>query len=130
MIKRYRMQVTSGASGVSCFFDVDTSTSGNASFFQATVNIVGAAGAVVIIQVTTYTNNNSGGSLKVNGSLVFLGDSFNVTLNGSGNGSFVCRIDGNPSDSDSVVRGVFTIMGVSIGQVSLTSFTHQESKVY
>jgi len=87
----------------------------------------GAAGAIVVVTLDSLTNNN-GGTLKVNGSTAYAGNTFNITLDGSGNGSFSAVINGvaNPS---SVILGHFTITSVSAGTIG-TPDTYQISKVF
>lgn len=130
MIIRYAYALDSGgATGTPCFFAPASGISSSASFYQETENISGAAGAVVTIQVTTYTNNNTMGELLVNGSLYFLNNTFTVTLDGSGNGSFLARVQGDPGQSGTVVRAIFTITSVTIGQTG-SPVIKQISKVF
>ena len=117
------------ASGTPCHFNGVTGSSGNAYSQTETDNIVGAAGAVVTIQITQYTVTNSNGQIRVNGSLVFMNNTFTVTLDGSGNGSFTTTLSGDPADTGTVVRVQYTIVSVSTGQIT-TPNTLQASKVF
>jgi len=119
MIKRYVVALDpGGASGVSCGFTADSGQSSSAAFTQETKNIHGAAGAVAVVQVTALTTTNSIGQLKVNGSQAFLNNTFNITLDGSGNGSFLARVEGSPSETGTVIFVTFTIQSVTIGHVT------------
>lgn len=130
MIGRYYPALDpGGASGVSCVFAASTGASSSATFYQETENLTGAAGAVVTLQVTTYTNTNTIGQLLVNSIQLFLNSTFTVTLDGSGNGSFLARVQGDAAQNGTVVRGIFSITSVSVGQVGGAS-TKQISKTF
>lgn len=131
MIKRYFYALDpGGASGVACRFDPnDTNISGDATFYQGDVNIIGAAGCDVTVQVSAYQNTNVNGQIKVNTNEIFINNIIPITLDGSGNGSFTIRISGNASDFGSIVRCTFKIIGITIGQFG-SPLLHQESKVY
>jgi phage gp45-like len=130
MVKRYYAGLDgAGASGTPCYFDASTNVTGNSSFAQETENIVGAAGADVLVQVTLYTVTNPTGKVLVNASQVFLNNTFTITLDGSGNGSFVARVEGSASATGTIVRAVFQLMNVTIGQLG-TPKVKQISKVF
>ena len=117
-VKRYYFSLDpGGASGVSCLFGSDTSSSGSSIYQQETKNITGAAGAVVTIKVTNYFNNNRTGSMFVNDIQKFLNDSFTITLNGAGAGSFVAKVQGDSSNTGTLITAQYTIIGVTIGQI-------------
>lgn len=130
MIGRYYLALDAGgASGVSCVFAASTAISGSATFYQETENLTGAAGAIVTLQVTTYSNTNTLGQLLVNSVQLFLNSTFTVTLDGSGNGSFLARVQGDAAQAGTIVRGIFNITSVSIGQIGGAS-TKQISKAF
>lgn len=130
MIARYAYMLDpGGSSGVACSFGTPTGSSGSASFQQETENIHGAAGAVVTVQLTTYTVTNIAGEVLVNGGQVFLNNITTITLDGSGNGSFLARVQGSPTDPGTIVRATFTITSVSIGQL-ISGTTQTISKVF
>jgi hypothetical protein len=119
-----------GATGTPALYAAASNISGSASYYQEQTNVSGAAGAVVTFQVTTCnTSSNAYGQILVNGSQVFLNNTFTVTLDGSGNGSFISRCQGDPTETGTAVQAVFSIIGVSIGQTGTPS-THQISKVF
>ena len=118
-----------GATGTPSLFAAPTSITGSASYYQEQTNITGAAGAVVTLQVTSLTSSNTYGEVLINGSQVFLNNVFTVTLDGSGNGSFISRCQGDPTQTNTAVRATFTITGVSIGQTGTPS-SHQISKAF
>lgn len=119
-----------GATGTPSLFAAASNITGSASFYQEQTNITGAAGAVVTIQVTNCnTSSNTYGEVLVNGAQVFLNNVFTVTLDGSGNGSFISRCQGDPTQTGTAVRATFTITGVSIGQTGTPS-SHQISKAF
>jgi len=107
----------SGVTGVACYFGANTNISGSASFQQETKNIVGAASAVVTIQVTTLTITNTSGKMFVNGVRKYLNDIFTITLDGTGAGSFLSNIQGDPTDTGTVIYCIYTIQGVTIGYI-------------
>jgi len=117
MIQRYFPFLDAVGSGTPTYFGSATGSTGSSSFQQETKNITGAAGSVVTLQVTTYTVNNPSGQLLVNGTQVYLNTTFTVTLDGAGAGSFLARVQGDPSYSGTVVFGIFTIIGVSVGSI-------------
>jgi hypothetical protein len=130
MLKRYVAALAPGAGGTpNTNFGSTTNITGNASFDQEQANLVGVAGATLTIQMTTYTNNNNMGQLKINGNLVTPGYTFTVVLDGSGNGHFIAYIQGNAGNTGTVVRGIFTIVGISSGTAN-TPITYQISKVF
>ncbi|MEI8111168.1 MAG: hypothetical protein WCH59_09285 [Chitinophagia bacterium] len=133
MLHRYVNTLDGGSfSGVACNFGAATNTSSNSSYYQETTNIVGAAGAVVTVQVTSYTNTNGtppSAGVQVDNAFVYLNNTFTVTLNGSGQGSFVSRVSGNPTNTGTIVRATFTITGVTTGYVG-TPNSRQISKAF
>lgn len=118
-----------GASGTACYFGSPTNISSSAAFYEYTANIIGAAGATVYLQVTNYSNTNSSGQVKVNGTQVFLNNTFTVTLDGSGDGSFVFRVEGNPTNTGTIVFARIEITAVSIGQIATPS-AQQNSRAF
>jgi hypothetical protein len=117
MIKRYVSAMDPGTGGgtPNTFFDADTNILDSATFDQHQANLVGVAAATLTIQVTTYFNNNSIGRVLVNGNEVFLNSTFPIILDGAGHGHFLARVEGNAGASNSVVRAVFTIVGMTAG---------------
>lgn len=111
-------------------FGTVTFVSGDASTDTERVAINGVAGSNVTIKLTTYTNNN-GGQLNAQGGQAYLNYTWVVTLNSSGEGSFSAQIIGNASNSNSnsIIRGVFTITAVSSGSMP-SNTTYQISKVF
>jgi len=103
--------------------------SGDSSSDYESKHVQGAPGSVVTIEVTSYTNTNSGGHLQVNSSDVFLSNTFTVTLDAGGLGSFNASITGDASDTGTVVMGTFTIISTAIGSVSGTT-TYTISKIF
>jgi len=103
-----------GASGTPSQYISPSGSSGSPSFYQETENVTGAAGAILTFQVTL-------GQVMVNGGIYFLNDTFTVTLDGSGNGSFVARVQGDAGDTGTAVEARFTIISVSIGQIGSPS---------
>jgi len=91
--------------------------------------ISGAPGAVVTVEVTSYTNTNSGGSLLEDSTTVYLSSTFTVTLNSSGLGVFSASIFGDATDTGTIVMGVFTIISTTIGSVGVPS-TYTISKAF
>jgi len=110
-----------GASGTPSQYISPSGSSGSPSFYQETENVTGAAGAILTFQVTLYINANDMGQVMVNGGIYFLNDTFTVTLDGSGNGSFVARVQGDAGDTGTAVEARFTIISVSIGQIGSPS---------
>jgi uncharacterized membrane-anchored protein YitT (DUF2179 family) len=130
MLNRYYPALDpGGASGTPCLFTAASSISSSATYYQETENLQGAAGAVVTIQVTTYTNTNPNGRVLVDSDDVLLNAIFYVTLNGSGLGSFVARVQGQAGATGTIVRAVFTIVGVSSGSIGAPD-TKQISKTF
>lgn len=133
MLHRYVSTLDAGAaSGVACNFAASSNVSSTSSFYQETENIVGAAGAVVTIQVTTYNNTNGsppGSGVQVDNQFVVLNNTFTITLNGSGQGSFVANASGNPTNTGTIVRAIFTITGVTTGYIG-TPNSKQISKSF
>jgi hypothetical protein len=109
--------------GTPTVFGSDTSITSSATFKQATKNITGTAGAVVTIKVTNYVVTNTDGKAFVNTIQKFLNDSFTVTLDGSGNGSFVAKVQGDSSQTGTIVTIQFTINGVTSGYIGSPSQT-------
>lgn len=116
MIKRYIIPKVLQA-GIACIFDTSTNISSGAFFYQETMNLVGAPGALVTLQVSEIYSTNTAGALYINGVLKTFSDRIYITLDGSGNGSFVARIEGDPIQSGTVVYAIMVIDGVSIGYI-------------
>jgi hypothetical protein len=130
MIKRYVAALAPDAGGTpNTYFDTTTFVSDNASYDSEIANLKGSAGATLTIQMTTYTNTNNMGQVKINGNLVYPSYSFAVVLDGSGDGSFAAYIQGNAGDTGTVVRAIFTIVGMSAGFPS-SPITYEISKVF
>src|SRR6185312_1674335 len=68
-------------------FTDTTFVSGDSLNDSEIANIIGEPGVTVTVTLDTLTNNN-GGVLKVNTVIAAQGDTWNVTLDGSGVGSF------------------------------------------
>lgn len=109
-------------------FGLATNQTGDSLNSSETTNLTnGVAGATVTIEVDGYTNSN-GGTLTENGNVIVLSDTFTVTLDGSGNGSYVTAINGvvNPSSG---ILGHFLITSTTSGIIG-TNDTHQVNKAY
>ncbi|HVZ95406.1 MAG TPA: hypothetical protein VG847_00920, partial [Chitinophagaceae bacterium] len=89
--------------------------SGDALNYSETDNLLGPAAATVTIKLDSLINSN-GGTFKVNGSAMFENDTWNVILDGSGNGSFTIAING-VTHAGSAIAAHFTIISVSSGSV-------------
>lgn len=107
-------------------FDPATYVSGDRLTLVEIANISGTNGVIVTVTLDTLTNSN-GGTLKVNGSLAFIGNTWNVTLGASG-GTLNIEIDGIAAPG-TVILGHFTITAVSAGAIGLLK-TYQTSKVF
>lgn len=133
MIARYCLGALDpgGATGTPCVFAATTFVGGSASFEHEVANITGAAGAIVTIQLTLYTNSNHTGRVLANFSPIFLNNTITVTLDGSGNGNFDSQVDGDPTQTGTIVRAQYTITNVTIGQLGLgAAIQYQISKVF
>ena len=95
-----------------------------------TTSITGQPGELIVVTVDNYVNGNSG-SLTFNGTLVTaIGQTFNLTLDGSGSsGNIPAAIAGNSSGPmPSVILGAFKITSASGGSVGTTdTFTISKS---
>ncbi len=111
-------------------FGTTTDITGDTTFAQETENIIGVPGGIATITVSTYTVTNSSGQVMVNGSQVFLNNTFDITLDGSGNGSFVAKVQGDPANTGTVVRAIFTITAVTAGGTIGNPDSKQISKVF
>ena len=123
-VKRYYnaldIDVVSGSSTV---FSGETNISSSATFKQVTKNIIGSGGAVVTIKVTQLINTNADGKAFVNTVQKFLNNTFTVTLDGEGAGSFVAKVQGDSSNTGTIVTIQFTIIGVTSGYIGAPSQT-------
>lgn len=109
-------------------FGDTTINSGDALNESETANIIGGApGATVTVTLDTLTNNN-GGQLKVNGLQAFQGNTWNIVLDSSGNGSFDADIVGLNHPSTAIL-GHFTITSVTAGTIG-TPNSYQISKAF
>lgn len=115
MLRRYYTGL--GGKRLARFF-TPTPISGDSSQDTEQSNLYGLPGASLTIKVITLTNSNSLGRLYVNGSQVFLNNTFPVSLDGSGRGSFLARVQGDPTDHGSIVLGRFQIIFASIGDIA------------
>ena len=125
--------------GTADFADTIDVTPGGARFTDMTfvsgddlnvseiANLLGEPGVVVTITLDTLTNSN-GGSLYVNSISATEGDTWNVTLDGSGAGTLPVEINGvdNPGSG---MLGHFTITSVSANGIG-TPDTFQISKTF
>ena len=123
-----------GAGGVVCKFVNSTDVSFGASFYEERMNIEGAAGATVSVQIIQFINTNDdpltvGNGLFVNNLRRDLNFIFTVTLDGTGNGSFLAKVKGNPVNTGTVMLGKFQIIGVSTGTIGSPN-TKQISKTF
>jgi hypothetical protein len=108
-----------------------TSISGDVSQETELANLYGIPAAVLTIQVVTYINNNPIGKLKVNASEVFINNTFTVTLDSSGRGSFTAQVSGDSTAHGTTVLGKFEIISTSIGSIITdTTKDYQISKVF
>lgn len=113
----------------SYYFEASTGVTGSDTFEEETINIIGEPGGTATIEITTYTVTNSSGQVKVNGTIAFLSNTNNVLLDGTGHGSFIARVQGDPLDTGTIVRAIFTITAVTSGVIG-TPDTKQISKVF
>lgn len=104
-----------------------TFVSGDALTDVEIANLSGIPAITITITLDRLTNNN-GGQLKVNGTQAFQGNTWNVVLDGSGNGSLDVEIDG-VTNSGTAILGHFTITAVSSGTIGSPS-TYQISKAF
>lgn len=98
------------------------------SYDNENATLIGVPGAVLTIQVVNYVNTNDG-TLKVNGSQVFLNNTFTVTLDANGQGMFNARIDGYSDKRGTVILGKFQITATTSGSIT-TPDSFQISKVF
>lgn len=130
MLKEYYYALDpGGAGGTEVKFVNSTNVNFGATFYEEQMNLEGAAGATVTVQVTTLTITNSFGQLLVDGIAGFLNYQFPVVLDGSGNGAFDARVQGAAGETGTIVRAIFTIVGVTIGQIGSPN-TKQISKTF
>ena len=116
MIKRYYNAIGAAVGGTpNTHYGVDTSESGSPTYEQHTANLVGVAGDTLTLQVTTYANSNHTGRLLINGGLRVLNDTFTVVLDGSGNGSYTIRVDGDAGQLGSGIFANVSIIGMITG---------------
>lgn len=117
MIKRYVNAIDSGDAGgtPNTYFDANTNVLDSATFDQHQANLIGVAGATLTIQVTSYFNNNPIGKVLVNGTQIFLNQTFPIVLDGGGLGHYLVRVEGNAGASNSVVSATLTIVGMTAG---------------
>lgn len=109
-------------------FDLTTFVSGDSLNAVEIANLInGEPGAVVTITMDQYTNIN-GGTLNVEGSPAFLGNTWDVTLDGTGKGNLHVAIHGLNVHS-TIIRGRFTITSVSAGIIG-TPNSYQISKFF
>lgn len=109
-------------------FGSTTFVSGDASNDVERVDLVGVPGSTLTITLTTYTNNN-GGQLLAQGSIAYQDNTFKVVMDANGHGTFSASIQGNPNNTGTVIRGIFTITSASAGTIGNAN-TFQISKVF
>jgi len=102
---------------------------GDASYDEEEAHVSGDGGATVTFTLTTYTNSN-GGTLKANNSEIYQDQTLTVLLDANGQGSFRARIDGDPNNPGTVIRGIFTITHTTSGTIGENNNTFQISKVF
>jgi len=121
MLKRYYAAVSGADDGgtPNTYFLAYTGRTFSPTFIQETEQLTGVAGAVLTLQITALnlsTPPNPIGKLMINGTQMFLSQTFTVTLDGSGLGSFLFRIEGAAVTSPpSFVGGTVTIIGMNLG---------------
>ncbi|MEO9145097.1 MAG: hypothetical protein ABI237_06020 [Ginsengibacter sp.] len=118
--------ITVNPSGVH-FIDI-TVISSDALTEHEQGNLFGGAPGATVTIVCTYLTNTNGGTVTLNGSLFSVGATFNITLDGSGNGNFLCNIDGVSNPSTAILAR-FSIQSVSAGAIS-TPIGYQNSKSF
>jgi hypothetical protein len=129
MIDRYYFSLDpEGTSGTPTIFAGETSITGNPSYYQSTINLTGAVGASVSIQVNI-TNDNDAGEVLVNGVQIFNNNTFTIVLDGSGNGNFIGKIQGDAGNTGTATLAKFSIQSVTAGQIGSPS-TIQISKAF
>lgn len=86
----------------------------------------GEPGAVLTLKVTSYTTSNPGGTtFTFNGSTYILNDTFNVTLDGSGNSpAFTQVIDVGTSTPGNGADVIVTIISTTIGSPGTPNTTN------
>lgn len=130
MLKEYYYALDpGGASGTPCKFVASTDIEFGATYYQERMNLEGAADAIVSVQVTTLTITNDFGRLLNDGIVSFLNEVIPVPLGAGGAGSFVSRVEGNAGDTGTIVRAIYTIVGVTIGTIGSPN-TKQISKTF
>lgn len=105
----------------------NTVISGDSLNLVEDVNIVGIADSTVTITLDHLTNSN-GGLFKVNSTAAFEGNTFDVVLDNSGQGSLRVEING-VANPNSIILGHFTITATTDGIIG-TPDVQQVSKVF
>ncbi len=83
-------------------FISDTITSQTPTEKYSTTVFKGDNGDVMTIQVSGYSTNNANSLFKVNGTTYVLGNTFGITLDGSGNGSINVYVKGGLSSGNAI----------------------------
>lgn len=130
MIKRYYAGIDSGTDegSANTFFDGTTFIADSSTFDHETANIVGVAGAVLTLQIVQYIHTNPTGRVQINGTELFLGMTFPITLDGSGLASFDAFLIGTAGGGGIVLQKI-TIVGMTAGFPS-SPISYQISKVF
>lgn len=111
------------------FFYSTTDITGDDLYSQERETIKGIAGETARVKVSTYTVANVDGKVFVDGSQVFLDDEFDVLMDGTGFGSFIAKVSGDPLDHPSAVLARFKIISVTAGTIGSPD-EKQISKVF
>lgn len=121
MIKRYYGAVSAddGTGTPNTHFLAFTGRTFSPTFIQETEQLTGVSGAVLTLKVTALnlsTPPNPIGKFMVNGTQMFLNQTFPITLDGSGLGGFLLRVEGQAATSPATfVGGTVTIVGMTLG---------------
>lgn len=94
----------------------ETGSTGTTQTWQT--DYTGEPGAVLGMKVTSYSHSSGSAVYKVNGSTYILNDTFNITLDGSGNASVTQFIDVGTSTPPAGIAVTLTIMTTTIGTVA------------
>jgi hypothetical protein len=110
-------------------FGTTTFVSGDESNDVEIANLEGPAGSTITVEMTQYDNTNSNGYIQVNTGSAFPGNQWQVVLDSSGKGSLDVVIHGDAGSTNTIIRGIFKIVGVSSGSIGSPD-TFQTSKVF
>lgn len=113
MIIRHLM--IGAAKFLATFFFSNTQTAFTVQTSTCTTVVKGEPGSVVTFTVTTYSHTNGGAVYKVDGVTHVISDTFNRTLDGTGQISFVQFVDVGTAVTGNGINVQITITATSIG---------------